>query len=99
MVPFCFPLDVTVFISLPRTGTKDGTSRSRNTKRNLQLGWRFRRDSSCFLEQNQAERQGFEPWDELPRLRFSRPNVDPRKAQVYQEIRNHAHSEVTPVVP
>jgi hypothetical protein len=44
MVPFCFPLDVTVFISLHRTGTKLGTFRPPKAKRKPQRGWGFRRE-------------------------------------------------------
>lgn len=48
MVPFCFPLDVTVFISLHRTGTKPGTFWPSKAKRKPQRGWGFRRETQCF---------------------------------------------------
>jgi hypothetical protein len=48
MVPFCFPLDVTVFISLHRPGTKLGTFRTSKAKRKPQPCWGFRRESQYF---------------------------------------------------
>lgn len=42
---------------------------------------------------------GFEPTNELPRCRFSRPENDPRNDEDYQELRDDASGEVPSVVP